>query len=166
MKAELRKEQWLEYHDRVTGGIPGLFPFVLDLPIRFTEAIDKKSRELGVFKHSRSWLRGWKLPLEEETRLQQIHDPEVVLHGRPTHLLIEVQTATKSMPTVDPSGNMTCRHVRVAGVVNQRLPSRSKSMPLTAERGEPPTEDSSMLELEALSTRTTSRFWTSMSPSS
>ena len=53
LKAELRKGQWLQYHDRVTAGIPGLFPFVLDLPIRFTEAIDKKSRELGVFKHSR-----------------------------------------------------------------------------------------------------------------
>ena len=100
-KAESRKEQWLEYHDRVTGGIPGLFPFVLDLPIRFTEAIDKKSRELGVFKHSRGWLRGWKLPPDEQARLEQIDDPEVVLQGRPTHLFIEVQTATKSMPTVD-----------------------------------------------------------------
>ena len=25
-KEELRKERWLEFHDRYTGGIPGLFP--------------------------------------------------------------------------------------------------------------------------------------------
>ena len=57
--------------------------------------------ELGVFKHSSGWLRGWRLPPDEEIRLQQIQDPEVVLNKRPTHLLIEVQTATKYMPTVD-----------------------------------------------------------------
>ena len=52
-KEELRKERWLEFHTRFTGGIPGLLPLVLDLPVRFTESIDKKSREMGVFKHSR-----------------------------------------------------------------------------------------------------------------
>ena len=52
-KEELRKERWLEFHDRFTAGIPRLLPLVMDLPVRFTESIDKKSREMGVFKHSR-----------------------------------------------------------------------------------------------------------------
>ena len=84
-KAEQRKEQWLEYHGRVTGGIPGPFPFVLDLPIRFTEGIHKKARSLGVYKHSRGWLQGWKLPEDEEHRLLQIGDTEFILQRRPTH---------------------------------------------------------------------------------
>ena len=41
-KEELRKERWLEFHDRYTNGIPGLLPLVVDLPIRFTEPIDEK----------------------------------------------------------------------------------------------------------------------------
>ena len=32
-KQELRKERWLEFHDRFTSGIPGMFPCVLDLPV-------------------------------------------------------------------------------------------------------------------------------------
>ena len=35
-KEELRKEQWLRFHDRYTNGTPGLLPLVLDLPVRFT----------------------------------------------------------------------------------------------------------------------------------
>ena len=52
-KEELREERWLEFHNRFTGGIPGLLPLVLDLLVRFTESIDKKSRQLCVFRHSR-----------------------------------------------------------------------------------------------------------------
>ena len=33
-KEELCKEQWLEFHDHFTSGILGVFPLILDLPIR------------------------------------------------------------------------------------------------------------------------------------
>ena len=79
---ELRKERWLEFHDRYTNGIPGLLPLVTDLSIRFTEAINKKSREQGVFKHTRGILRSWVLPEEELQRLNDLEDPEVVLFKR------------------------------------------------------------------------------------
>ena len=93
-KEELRKERWLEFHDRFTGGIPGLLPLVLDLPVRFTESINATARRMGVFKHSRGILRGWDLPTEETERLTQMEDPEVVLCKRPLKLHIEVKTAT------------------------------------------------------------------------
>ena len=60
-KEEARKERWLEFHDRFTGGIPGVLPLVRDLPVRFTESIDKRSREMGVFKHCRGVL--YEIPL-------------------------------------------------------------------------------------------------------
>ena len=107
-KEELRKEHWLEFNDRVTAGIPGLLPLVLNLPIRFTEAINKHSRELGVYKHSRGWLRGWALPEDEEARLQGLDDPEIVLKKRPMKLLIEVASATKSMPLIDGKKSTSC----------------------------------------------------------
>ena len=100
-KMEQRRERWLEFHDRATGGIPGLLPLVLDLPVRFTEGLGKQAREQGVFKHSRGWLRGWELTPEETTRLEQLDDEEVVLYQRPTKLFIEVETATNKMPRMD-----------------------------------------------------------------
>ena len=49
-KAELRKERWLEFHDRFTAGIPGLLPLVIDMPVRFTDTPNAAARKLGVFK--------------------------------------------------------------------------------------------------------------------
>ena len=100
-KEEMRKERWLEFHDRYTNGIPGLLPLVADLPIRFTEAIDKKSREQGVFKHTRGILRTWQLHEDELSRINALDDPEVVLYQRPVKLFIEVPSATKLMPTIN-----------------------------------------------------------------
>ena len=78
-KEELRKEQWLRFHDRFTNGIPGLLPLVLDLPIRFTDSPNKDAKEMGVYKHSRGWLRGWELTATEQQRLDELLEPEVVL---------------------------------------------------------------------------------------
>ena len=49
------QERWLEFHDRKTGDVPGILPLVLDMPIRFTKAINTKAREMGVFKHTRGF---------------------------------------------------------------------------------------------------------------
>ena len=100
-KHELRKDRWLEFHDRFTSGIPGVLPLVLDLPIRFTESPNRLAKEMGVFKNSRGRLRGWELPPEEEKRLAETTEAEVVLKNRPLRLFLEVDTATKHMPTVD-----------------------------------------------------------------
>ena len=89
-KEELRKERWLDFHDRYTNGIPGLPPLVVDLPIRFTEAIDERSREQGVFKHTRGFLRSWELPEDELTRINALDEPEIVLYKRPLNLFFEV----------------------------------------------------------------------------
>ena len=43
-KTNERKEQWLKFHERFTNGIPGLFPLVLNLPIRFTETPNKVAK--------------------------------------------------------------------------------------------------------------------------
>ena len=99
-KREASKERLLKYHDRHTGGIPGLLPLVVNLPIRFTEAIDRVAKEQGVFKHTRGVLRGWEIPEEEADRVQQLTEWEIVLQRRPTKLYIEVPTGTKLMPKV------------------------------------------------------------------
>ena len=87
---EFRKERWLEFHDRFTSGIPGVFPAVVDLPVRFTESVGREAREMGVFKHTRGILRGWGLEQEEKERLANTTLSEVVLKRRPLSLYIEV----------------------------------------------------------------------------
>ena len=97
----MAKERLLGYHDRQTGGIPGLLPLVPNLPVRFTDALGRGAKEQGVFKHTRGILRGWELPDEENERVKLLMDWEIVLHRRPAKLFIEVPTGTKLMPEID-----------------------------------------------------------------
>ncbi len=94
---EERRERWLEYHDRATAGIPGLLPLVLDMPVRFTEAVDPKSRRMGVFKHARGVLRGRELLEEEAARVAACDAPEIVLRQQPAELKIEILNPTKEL---------------------------------------------------------------------
>jgi hypothetical protein len=98
-QAESRKERWLEFHDRFTSGIPGLFPLVLDLPVRFTDATrNAVAKTQGVFKNARGWLRGWDLAEEEQQRLADMQEPEIVMKKRPRCLYIEMEAPTKELP--------------------------------------------------------------------
>ena len=57
--------QFLQYHDRKTGGIMGLFPAVHNLPIRVTQTEDA---EAGVVINARGTLVGWTLTDAENVR--------------------------------------------------------------------------------------------------
>ena len=89
--AQKRKEKWLQYHERFTNGIPGLFPCVLGLPVRFTDSPTAAARAQGIFKHARGILVGWELPEEEQQRLDLLGDSsEVVLKKRPNKLFLSL----------------------------------------------------------------------------
>ena len=55
-RLEQLKEEWLQLPSARTSGIPGLFPLVKDLPVRFTDSPDKQARERGVFKNAKGCL--------------------------------------------------------------------------------------------------------------
>ena len=44
-----KKQRWLQYHDQMTAGIPGLLPLYLGMRARVTEKI---SKTLGILKHT------------------------------------------------------------------------------------------------------------------
>ena len=52
------QDNWLTRDDRSTAGIPGLFPFVLNLPVRFTQEPDRGDRLKGVFTNAHGRLVG------------------------------------------------------------------------------------------------------------
>ena len=62
---ELRREKWLEFHDRFTSGTPGLFPLVLDLPVRFADTTSAGAKAMGVFRNARG---GTRMGIEEEEK--------------------------------------------------------------------------------------------------
>eukprot|EP00973_Karenia_brevis_P021608 2971150-Karenia_brevis.AAC.1 len=73
-------------------------PLVLHLPVRFAEAINAKSRQMGIFKHARGVLVGWELKKDEEERIMSCDAPEMVLHNMPLKLVIAVDSTSKELP--------------------------------------------------------------------
>ena len=102
-KEAVREEKWLTYHDRYTGGVPGLSPVILDLPIRFTET-PRDGYPVGVFKNTQGRIVGWSL---DEVDLKHINeDPcqgqhELVLKKLPLRIYIEVPTGKDKLPVID-----------------------------------------------------------------
>ena len=99
---EERKERWLGFHDRHTSKIPGLLPFVLDVPVRFTQAPNveaKTARRL----HEQAGLATWlgATPPKRKPVLAATKGPKVVLNRRPTMLLIEPENSSKELPRMN-----------------------------------------------------------------
>ena len=87
------QETFLERHDRDTSGIPGIFPLVYNLPMRFTA---HKDREGGAFKNTQCKLVGWELPPEEEARVAAIQENEITLRVMPIALHVKLLRPTKN----------------------------------------------------------------------
>ena len=81
------REAWLTTHDQRTGGIMGLLPLVENMPVRFTDTVDKEKK---VFKHTAGILRKIELEDEEADRVLTCTDTEIVLQRMPTLLQIEI----------------------------------------------------------------------------
>ena len=92
---EARKQYYLQLHDGKTGGIPGIFPCLINLPVKFTDSL---RRDLGIFKHAKGILRGWEFTEEEAARVALIEAPEIVLKNWPRKLFIEVPKAFDTLP--------------------------------------------------------------------
>ena len=82
-----KRESWLAQHDQRTGGVMGLLPLVLDMPIRFTDNVD---REQKLFKNTGGRLKKVVLPGEEARRVSGCQECEVGLQKMPVCLRIEV----------------------------------------------------------------------------
>ena len=86
-----RREHWLHYHDRYTGGVMGILPLVIDMPMRFTET---ESRDAGAFKRTRCVLKEIVVDPEEQERIEACDDAEIALCHQPKYLCVEMETKT------------------------------------------------------------------------
>jgi len=75
-----QRRRWLQLHDMQTGGIMGLCPLTVDLPLRLTRTLDK---ERHAYKFSRCTLVGWKLQDLDKERVAgcDAQDPRKQLQG-------------------------------------------------------------------------------------
>ena len=90
-RIEKLRSQFLHLHGKKTAGIMGLFPAVLNLPVRITQTEDAS---VGAVKNARGTLIGWTLPDMEAARVQGLTEQEVVLEQRPLQLLIKWKSPT------------------------------------------------------------------------
>ena len=85
---ELRNE-WLQLHDRQTAGVMGMLPCTWNLPLRFTQTLDKKNK---VVKYARGRLVGWELQDVDTERVAGSTDAELVLTRMPRRLFVRLIT--------------------------------------------------------------------------
>ena len=113
---ELQKarETWLKRHDQDTAGVMGFFPASYNLPVRFTQTLDKDRR---ILKGTTGRLVGWDLNDIDHEKIQACRDREVVLDKLPKALLIKRDG--KGMPQhedLEPEVHRVCH---TAGVQEQ-----------------------------------------------
>ena len=96
-RVEKLRSQFLHLHDKKTAGIMGLFPAVLNLPVRITQTEDAS---VGAVKNARGTLIGWTLPDVEVVRVNSLDEQEVVLEQRPLQLLIKLKSPTGKLTSV------------------------------------------------------------------
>ena len=71
----------------------GLFPMVYNLPVTFTCTVDKKRK---IFKFTQGNVVGWTLDIEDESRVRESLDFEIVLQKQPK--VIFIRRAGEGMP--------------------------------------------------------------------
>ena len=87
----------------------GLFPAVLNLPVRITQTEDAS---VGAVKNARGTLIGWSLPDIEAARVQGLSEQEVVLEQRPLQLLIKLKSPTGNLKSAYGDG-VYCMQPRI-----------------------------------------------------
>ena len=97
------KKRWLLYSDDKTAGLPGLFPLVGELPMRWT---DTEDFEHNACKHAPCTLVGWTLEDMDLQKVQSSQDSEVVLSTLPKWLYVKIPGATWHWDECLPPGVM------------------------------------------------------------
>ena len=89
---EKKRTEWLKRPESQTGGIQGLLPLVMDMPVRLTDT-DPKNKTC-LFKNRRCRLVGWQLHKEDVTRLENCSTQEMKLEYVPHALFVRMPEAT------------------------------------------------------------------------
>ena len=94
-----RRVTRIQYSDDKTGGIMGMMPLVIGMPMRCTDAVDRKRK---LFKHTRCKLVGWKLDEADVEKLASFPLDSVpqahMLTATPTALYVEVRNSMTLNP--------------------------------------------------------------------
>ena len=95
------RQRWWQLHDQQTGGIPGLFPLVPELPVQFTNTY---AREDHIFKFTRGCIWGWELQPLDAAIVEGSSDPELILNRLPKIIYVEVKDAVFEQQAGVPAG--------------------------------------------------------------
>ena len=83
-----KRKRYLGFHDQQTGHIASLVPLVMNLPVRLTDAINRKKH---LFRGARGYIVGW-APHSAEIRTEV--DDEILLSHMPPIIYVKFPDAT------------------------------------------------------------------------
>ena len=115
---ERKRSRWLQYHDQMTCGLPGLLPLYYGMPARVTERISKKLR---ILKHCPCTVVGW--VLHSADRLEG-GEHERMLQYLPLCIYIKFEGATWQVHSKLPPGVFPLRGVQRSWVVNRQTEAK------------------------------------------
>ena len=126
--AEMQRKQqrWLQYHDQMTAGIPGLLPLYLGMRARVTEKI---SKTLGILKHTSCTVVGWELHPADK---QETAPGERLLKYMPLCIYVKFQEMTERIHEKLAPGVFPLRPRRATWIVNRKTEAKisRKGFPL------------------------------------
>ena len=84
-----KRAEWCMLHDQRTGGIMGLQPLAINMPLRITQT--DQGEKATLFKNRRCKLYGWKLHAVDLARLDACVEREMALEYLPEELLLKFE---------------------------------------------------------------------------
>ena len=84
-----KRAEWSMFHDQKTGGIMGLQPLAINMPLRITQT--DQTEKTTLFKNRRCKLYGWKLHAVDLARLDACVEREMALEYLPEELLLKFE---------------------------------------------------------------------------
>jgi hypothetical protein len=86
--------RFLQFHDQMTKGIPGLWPLYMHAPVRVTEKI-RHSQKITVLKHTSGRIVGWELHTGD---LDKGDGDQILLGYLPRVVFVEFDNVTWQLP--------------------------------------------------------------------
>jgi len=96
LMAEKKKWNSPSYHARKTEGIPSLMPLIYGMPWRLTGGQGAHFKESGIHNGTRGRVRAWTLHEEDEKRVKDCNDEEIVLKHLPLVVWLQCDQELKN----------------------------------------------------------------------
>jgi hypothetical protein len=114
----LKKQDWLQRHDRDCGDLYGLLPLVRGLPVTLTDHVDR-SPDKNLLKGTKGKIHSWKLEEEDEA---DMYKPDTILKKMPIVVFVKFEGAKWILKGMKEAGVYPIRPVKQDWYLDKNRP--------------------------------------------